>query len=296
MVFLNIMLMTKTDPDNEDVIGKNFIDLDKVIKEKNPRLYRRLPRFVISYLKKIAHQEAINQFLYKHREKQGIAFVEAMLNEFGVIVETSGSLLIPDDRQLILVANHPLGGIDGLALISVAAKAGLDIVFPVNDLLMNVPNVRSLFIPVNKHGRNARLVRELDESFSSPKTILYFPAGLCSRKVDGRIVDLEWKKTFVVKARTFKRDIIPVHIEARNSSFFYNLARIRKIFGIKTNIEMMFLVDEMMKQKNKTIRFTFGKPIPWNVFDSRFTDRQWASSLRDFVYTLPKNPNQTFNV
>lgn len=285
---------SKTEMDTMDQSG--FIDLDKVIKEKNPRLYRRLPRFVINYLKRIVHQDTINEYIHKHRDKHGIEFVDAMLKEFGVKIETNGQLNSAGDRQVIIVANHPLGGLDGLALISAASKAGYDVLFPVNDLLMNLPNMRNMFIPINKHGRNVKLAKELDESFSSSKTILYFPAGLCSRKSNRKIMDLEWKKTFVSKARTFKRDVIPVHIDARNSSFFYNIARIRKFLGIKANIEMVYLVDEMLKQRNKAIKFTFGKPIPWNVFDNRYTDRQWASRLRDFVYTLPQNPDQTLNI
>ena len=108
-------------------------------------------------------------------------------------------------------------------------------------------------------------------------------------------MDLDWKKTFVTKAKEYQRDIIPVHIDGRNSNFFYNLARVRKFLKIKVNIEMAFLVDEMFKQRNKTLTITFGRPIPYQVFDHRFTDAQWAEKLRTFSYQLPDDPNQIFD-
>jgi putative hemolysin len=159
---------------------------------------------------------------------------------------------------------------------------------------MNLPNIDGLFIPVNKHGSNAGNISLFEETFASEKTLLYFPAGLCSRKQAGGISDLEWKKSFISKARKHKRYIIPTHIDGRNSNFFYNLASIRKFLGIKINIEMLYLVDEMYKQKNKHIRIIFGKPIPYQVFDKRFTDLVWAKHVKTFVYSLENHQNGTF--
>jgi len=174
-----------------------------------------------------------------------------------------------------------------MALIDVAGKVRPDIVFPVNDILMNVPGLQPLFIPINKHGRNTENVRIIDETFASDKMILYFPAGLVSRKQRGGVIrDLPWKKTFVSKAKKYQRDVIPVHISGRNSNFFYNLANWRKKLGIKANIEMLYLVDEMVKQKGKPIRITFGEPIPWTTFDKSKTDRQWAEEVKKRVYAL----------
>ena len=153
--------------------------------------------------------------------------------------------------RYIIASNHPLGGLDGVALMQVMGRKRKDIVFPVNDILLYLPNLRELFIPINKHGSNNENVEIIQKTFESEKMILYFPAGLVSRKQKGGIMDLEWRKTFISKSKQYKRDIIPVHIDGRNSSFFYSLANLRKMLNIKANIEMLFLPDEMYKQKNK---------------------------------------------
>jgi putative hemolysin len=183
---------------------------------------------------------------------------------------------------------------DGIALLHESGKIKKEVLFPVNDLLMNLPNLYELFIPVNKHGSNADNIRLFNETFASDVLVLYFPAGLVSRKQAGIIKDVEWKKTFLSKAKSSGRDIIPVYISGRNSDFFYNLANFRKKLGIKANIEMLFLVNEMYKFKNKVILITFGKPIPVNIFDKSKTDQQWASLLREHIYKLEKNPEQEF--
>jgi putative hemolysin len=161
-----------------------------------------------------------------------------------------------------------------------------DFLFPVNDLLMNLSSLKEFFIPVNKHGSNAENIRIFNQAFASEVLLLYFPAGLVSRKVNGKIIDLEWKKTFLSKSIKYKRDIIPMYISGRNTNFFYNLANWRKRLGIKANIEMLYLVDEMFKQKNKIINITFGKLIPIETFDKRHTHAEWAQILRDHVYAL----------
>lgn len=270
--------------------GKDqFVDLNTVIASKNKRLLKIIPGFLISYLKGVIHQDEINDVLSRLKDINGLPFAEAVLAEFGLKVTLIGSENIPKEGRALLVANHPLGGLDGLALMCTVGRVRSDIVFPANDLLMNVPNLNELFIPVNKHGSNAANVKIFDETFASDKLILYFPAGLCSRKIKGRILDLEWKKGIVTRARRYKRDIVPIHISGRNSNFFYNLANFRKAAHIGVNIEMLYLVDEMVKQKDKEIRITFGKAIPYSFFDRRHKDTEWAALLREHTYRLEGN-------
>ena len=275
-------------------ITRNFINLEKVISDKSPRLAKMLPGFVYSYLKKIIHQDQVNGTIYRHRNKFGVDFVDAILNEFGVIVKSHNLENVPKNGRYLLASNHPLGGLDGLALMREVSKVRSDFLFPVNDLLMNLPNLKELFIPVNKHGSNADNIRLFNKTFESGLLLLYFPAGLVSRKQKGKIIDLEWKKTFLSKAIKYKRDIIPVHIGGRNSNFFYNLANLRKRLGIKANIEMLYLVDEMHRQKDKLIKITFGKPIPHTTFDKRHTGREWAALLKEHVYALGRGENPEF--
>jgi putative hemolysin len=266
--------------------GEKLIDIERVFEDKNPRLNKFLPGFIFRYLKMVIHQDELNDALERHKDKVGLDFIDEILDDFGAKIIVEGIENVPEKGRYIIASNHPLGGIDGMALMQVAGKIRKDILFPVNDLLMYLPNLKPLFIPLNKHGRNAENLRLFDEAFASDSVILYFPAGLCSRKVKGEIIDLEWKKTFISKAKKFKRDILPVYIQGRNTNFFYNLANLRQKLGVKANIEMLYLVNEMFKQKDKEILIRFGKPIPYQHFDHSKKDSEWASFMKEHVYSL----------
>jgi putative hemolysin len=262
------------------------IDVEAVIASKSKNLARFIPGFLVNYLKRTIHQDEINAAITGNQDKLGLPFIDEMLKIFGVNVKTSGIENLDRNGRYIIAANHPLGGLDGMALMKVAGAVNPNIVFPVNDLLMNLPNLTPMFIPVNKHGSNIQNVRVMDETFASDKWMLYFPAGLCSRKQKGKILDLQWKKTFITKARQHQRDIIPTHIDGRNSDFFYNLANIRKFLRIRANIEMLYLPDEMFNQRTKGMVITFGKPVPWQTFDKRFSDGVWADLMKEHVYEI----------
>lgn len=274
--------------------GKFYIDVEEVFKSKAPKTAKWIPSFVFKYFKKILHQDEINSMISRGEGLYGLPFVDIVLKEFNTKVETEGSENIKGNR-LLFASNHPMGGLDGIALIDTVGRFYPDVVTPVNDILLFVPNLRPLFIPVNKHGSNAENIKLFNDTFAGDKTICYYPFGLCSRKKNGKIIDLEWKKTFISKARTYQRDIIPTHISGRNSDFFYNLSNIRKTLHVKANIEMLFLVNEFYKQKNKTLKITFGKPIPWQTFDKRYNDTVWADKLRKFSYKIADNYNIEFN-
>jgi len=277
---------------------ERLIDIEALFASKNPKLLRFIPGFVLSYLKRITHQEAVNDYIWRNRDKIGVTFVDAILKEFGVNVaivdkrshQHPSRTIVPVTGRFIVTANHPLGGLDGMALMLELGKIREDIVFPVNDLLMNVPGLRPLFIPINKHGRNTENARLINDTFASDKMILYFPAGLVSRKqrINGSVVirDLEWKNTFIKKAIRYQRDIIPVFIKGRNSDWFYNLAMWRKRLGISANIEMLYLVDEMVRQFNKTITLLVGDPVPFTTFDKSKSENQWAAWVKEKVYEL----------
>ena len=285
---------TKDNSNKAVEITRNFIDLDKVISDKSPKLARMMPGFILSYLKRVIHQKEVNSLIYRHRDKFGVDFASAILDGFGMIIQSKNLENVPKTGRYLIASNHPLGGPDGLALMQEVSKVRNDFLFPVNDLLMNLPNLKPMFIPVNKHGSNAENFRLFNKTFESDNFLLYFPAGLVSRKQHGKIIDLDWKKTFLSKAIKFKRDIIPVHIDGRNSNFFYNLANLRKMLDIKANIEMLYLVDEAFKQKDKILNITFGKPISWTIFDKRHSVLEWTALLKDHVYALGRGENPEF--
>ncbi len=274
---------------------KKFIDIRNVIAKKNPKLIKVFPRFILEYFRKILHEDEVNKIISLYQDKYGVEFVNNTINYMGFNYDVIGKSNIPESGRYIFIANHPLGGFDGLVLINEVGKHLGKLKFIVNDLLMNIPNLEPVFIPVNKHGRQSiEYVRKIEEAYASDIQILNFPAGLCSRKIKGKITDLVWKKNFVEKAVKHKRDIIPVYIEGKNSNFFYNLSNFRKKLGIKANIEMFYLVHEMFKQKNKHIALYFGKPIPYNTFDKKRKTIEWTRLLRKHVYELPINVNKEF--
>ncbi len=274
--------------DDMEKEGMDFIDVERIIASKSKKALKYTPGFIIRYLKRIVHQDYINNFLKTNQDKIGLDFVRTTLEEFQVKLNVEGLNFIEPTKKYIIAATHPIGSLDGLALMDIVGKIRQDILFPVNDLLMNIPNLKPLFIPVNKHGSNVENARIIDHAFASNATMLYFPAGLVSRRKRGVIKDLEWKKTFIRKSRDYQRDVIPTYIEGVNSSFFYHLANWRGRLGIKMNIEMLYLADEMFKQVGKEIKIIFGKPIPYQTFDRSKKDTEWASYVKQQVYALHK--------
>ena len=270
---------------------EKFIDLKEVIRKKDRRLAALMPWFLLNYLRKIVHEEDVNSFIERHGHKKGLDFVYAIMDEFGVNLKVINEDKIPPEGRYLIASNHPLGGLDGIAFMSGISRVRKDFIFPVNDILLSIDNLKEFFVPINKHGSNAENIRLFNDTFSSDKLLLYFPAGLVSRKQKGEIKDLEWKKTFVTKAKRCKRDVLPVFMDGRNSNFFYNLANIRTRLGIKANLEMLYLVNETYKQYNRTIHLVIGDAIPWETFDKSKTDREWAAFVRDKVYELKEKHN-----
>jgi putative hemolysin len=266
---------------------KKIIDLRRLIASKNEKLLRWMPRFVLRYLERIIHQDEINTLLEKAGDIKDAEFSDAVMEEFKITISSSGLENIPKTGPLIIVLNHPLGGMDALALISLLKNHRPDLRFIVNDILMNLENLNGLFIGINKHGINKKNVREdIEKAFKSEHAICIFPAGLVSRKINGLVQDLEWKRTFVTYARSLDRTVIPIKIDGQLSPFFYRLSRLRRFFRIKANIEMLYLADELFKQRNKTLTFTVGKAIKMNQFDTSLTDKEVASEIRKIVHEL----------
>lgn len=263
------------------------IDVKKVLVIKNPSLSRTIPSFVIKYLMRIIHQDEINTLLREHGHLRDAKFVEVVLKSMSTSYRVFGSENIPASGRYIFVSNHPLGGLDGLVFINELSKHYTDIKFPVNDILLNLTNLSGIFLPVNKHGSQAReAILQLEEAYASDSQILYFPAGLCSRKKNGKINDLLWHKSFITKAIKHKRDIVPAFFSGRNSNFFYNLANLRTFLGLKANIEMLYLPDEMFRQKGKDISLVFGKAISWQTFDNTKSPEEWADWVKSRSYEL----------
>ncbi len=280
-------LIANKQMDTEKPNNMARIDVEKVLYSKNPSLKKIVPGFIVRYLKRIVHQDELNYFLEKQGHLKDAELIEAGLRFFEIKYTVSGTEKISIPGRYIFVSNHPLGGLDGLVFIYEISKIFHDIKFPVNDILTNIENLSGIFLPINKHGHQGKdAARRIEEAYASDGQILYFPAGLCSRKKRGVIKDLKWHKSFISKAIQHKRDVIPAFFSGRNSDFFYNLSNFRKLIGVKANIEMLYLPDEMFRQRDKEIRLVFGNKISWQTFDKSKTNDEWAEWVKSKSYEL----------
>lgn len=262
------------------------IDIEQVLRTKAPKLH--LPKFVVRYLKRIIHQDEMNNFLATHGEERDYEFIDHVVHDLLQCDATvEGVENIPQTTNpLIFVSNHPLGGLDGMiCAMLLHQNRSHELKVIVTDFLMYVTPLAGLFVPVNKVGAQSReYLRRLNEMWESEVDVLSFPSGKCARKQNGKITEQPWAKSIIQKAVQYKRDIVPMHFEGANSQFFYNLALWRTRLGIKTNLEMLYLVDEMFRSKGKHFHVRIGKPIPWQTFDKTRTPLQWAEWVR--LYTL----------
>lgn len=270
--------------------GITQIDIKQVLRQKAPSAARKIPGFMVDYLIRTVHQDELNEILRRYHDKDGVAFMQELIGYFDLNLELVNEENIPAEGRYIFASNHPLGGLDGICLSAIiGGRFDGKIRYLVNDLLLYLSNLRSIFVPINKHGAQGKKNAELiEKAYASDNQIITFPAGLCSRKQNGKIQDTEWKKSFIQKAVEYRRDIVPVFFEGRNSNFFYRLANMRKALGIKMNYEMIYLPDEMFKSKHKTYSIHFGKTIPWQTFDSSRKSAEWAEWVKEIVYNLKK--------
>ncbi len=264
------------------------VDVAQVLQMKNPTLARWIPRFVVAYLKRIVHEEEVNSFLTDFDGMDSIAFVRASLGRMGISCHAEGLERLDPVGRYIFASNHPFGGLDGLMLADkVCARFG-DVRVVVNDILMNLQPLSSIFVPINKHGRQRpEYAAMYHDAFASDLPIITFPAGLCSRRRKGVVEDLPWKHSFVKQAIATQRDIVPVFFPGELSNFFYRLANLRTGLGIHANIEMLYLADEMFRQRGRHFDMQVGEPIPWQELQNR-RPQIVTAEIRKKVYEMKK--------
>jgi len=270
------------------------INIRQIFKEKNPALAKVIPGFIYKYIDNTLHIDFFNDFISRNYHLEGIEFVNQTITEFNVKEHIFGVENIPEKGRFIFASNHPFGGFDALLLMRNVHKKLGELRFLANDILMSIPGLKAVFVPVNKHGSNSReMAEKLNELYDSDIQIMIFPSGYASRKIKGKVTDLEWKKHFITKAIKHKRDVIPVFVGGQNSNRFYRVANWRKFLGLKWNIEMFYLPDELIKQKNADVYIYFGKPIPWQTFDNLKTHQEWAEWVKQATYQLKQNATNT---
>ena len=264
---------------------KYLIDVGALFRSK---LGEKTPKWLIRLGRKLLHEDFLNSILCQGYT--GVEFAENTLKCMNVTLQVEGLEKVPTDRLVTVASNHPLGGHDALAIVSIFGRIyDGNIRIMVNDFLMALKPLSGIFVPVNKMGGQSRaLSAQTDGIFHSDAQVLMFPAGKCARREHGKIVEMPWKKTFLTKSVETRRDIIPMHFYGRNSWRFYFVDWIGKITGVnkKFPLAMVLLVDEMYRAQGKTYRVVIGDPIPWQTFDGSRKPAEWAAWVKERVENL----------
>ena len=263
-----------------------LVDIEKIL---GPKLRKKLPRFVINFLKRRLHQDQVNEAIMGANPYHGAGFFDEALKYLNITYRTRGEEKLDKDKKYIFVCNHPLGGPEALIIGSVFHRLyGEGFQVPVTPIMANLKPLAEFFTPVNN--LSSKQSRDLGERiakmFNSDQQVVVFPAGLCARKIKGKITEMPWKKMFVTQARRYERDVVPVHMSGHNSKWYFFLCKLSKFLRLKINIGMLYLVDELFKQRGNEFVITFGEPVPYTTFDKSKTDLQWAAEMQERVKAL----------
>lgn len=264
------------------------VDISATLNSRASKYAKFIPGFMVKWLEHTICQDELNGILERTSGKRGAEFCHAVLDDLDIKYNVIGADNMPPNRRVIIVSNHPLGALDGIALIDWVSKIyGPGVKFIVNDLLMAVKPLDNVFLPINKHGKQSRKSSSnIEEVFAGNDPIIIFPAGLVSRKRDEGIRDLKWQKMFINKAVQYHRDIIPVYFDGKNSPFFYNFAKLRTRVGLKFNIEMIYLPREIFRSRHARFTIVAGKPIPYTRFKGGRNAAIEAKAMKRIVYDL----------
>ena len=263
-----------------------LVDIEKIL---GPKLRKKLPRFAINFLKRRLHQDQVNEAIMGANPYHGAGFFDEALKYLNITYRTRGEEKLDKDKKYIFVCNHPLGGPEALIIGSVFHRLyGEGFQVPVTPIMANLKPLAEFFTPVNN--LSSKQSRDLGERiakmFNSDQQVVVFPAGLCARKIKGKITEMPWKKMFVTQARRYERDVVPVHMSGHNSNWYFFLCKLSKFLRLKINIGMLYLVDELFKQRGNEFVITFGEPVPYTTFDKSKTDLQWAAEMQERVKAL----------
>ena len=262
-----------------------LLDLNEIL---GPKMSAKLPGFVKRFFARRLHIKQINDCIMKAEHYAGAGFFDEALDYVGITYKVRGEENIDLSKKYLFACNHPLGGPEALIIGSIFRKIyGDGFMVPSNQILYNMKPLQEFFVPVSVGGRQGREIAErIAGMFESDRQVLVFPAGLCAKSIKGVVTEMPWKKMFISQARKYQRDVVPVHISGHNSKWYFFLSWLSRTLKLKFNLGMIFLVDELFKQKGNEFVITFGKPIEYDRFDKTKTDLQWADEVKNIVKNL----------
>ncbi|MDD2759845.1 MAG: lysophospholipid acyltransferase family protein [Methylomonas sp.] len=266
-----------------------MIDAERILQETYPDFkFGKDNKLAVKALKKLLHEDDFNAFIAKNRHLRGFAFLDKLLHHFNFSYQISDRSYsnIPSEGRLLIVANHPIGTLDGLALIKLIRSVRPDVRIVANRVLSHMEPLQSIFLPVDVLSDKKSLkdnYKAMLDALENEEAVIIFPAGEVSRITPKGIRDGKWQNGFIKLAKKSRCPILPIHIKAKNSALFYSVSTLYKPLGT------MLLVKEMFNKKNQEIRFKIGAPIPASAYiDSPETNKQLSQRFRKHVLNLGK--------
>lgn len=273
-----------------------MINVEQAVTAKYPSL-RHYPRLMtapfLALLKKLFYEERINRFLTAHGELEGVEFVEAVLDELEVdyAMASKDRANIPPAGRVVIIANHPMGGLDGLALLKLVSEVRKDVKIVANDLLMQFEPLQKLLLPVDNLGGKAgkKSLLAIHKALENEEAVIIFPAGEVSRIRPTGVKDGAWNSGFLKLAAKADAPILPVRIRAKNSSLFYTISTVYK------PLSALMLPGELFKHRGKTIRFVVGAPVPKWAYDlPTLSLKRKAKLMKEHLFRLGRKGDGIF--
>lgn len=240
-------------------VSARVFDSKRMFAERAPNLARRLPPGTFPLLRAVLHEKRVNRLLCLFGHLDALRFCERILNHLEIEVHAEGLEHLRNAERPVIVSNHPTGALEGIALIAVVLRERGQLAVPANEVLTLVPALSELIVPIDRYRGNAQVARKIHEVFEGNSPVLFFPAGRTARMRSGRLREFPWSKSFVTHARRADREIVPVCASGQNSRLFYAIHRVRTALDISLNIEMMLLIDELIRHRGENVCLHFGR-------------------------------------
>ena len=273
-----------------------MISVENVVSQQLPPAvskYGFIRRMVVAFLRFLFHESEFKNFEEKYPHLKGFDFVDQVLDHFDFQYSVSDREreCIPTQGPVVIVSNHPIGSLDGLALLKMVGEVRRDVKAVANELLMSLPPLENVLLPVDNMGNRTAKdnIRAIDAHLQGGGAMIIFPAGEVSRAGPTGVKDGKWHNGFIKFARRAKAPILPIFIDGRNSIFFYSVSLLAK------PLSTLLLVNEMFKQMKSSIQMRIGPAIPFETYSALPLKKKSVTKLfKRHVYKLGKNKTEPF--
>lgn len=273
-----------------------MVNIQREISLKFPSLLKLpfiIKKPIFEIIKRIIHENEINNFLQSKEKLSPFDFIDAVLEYFNFSYKVSSNQIenIPPSGRVIIIANHPLGALDALSLIHLIQKVRSDVRVVANDVLAQIDQLKPILLSIDAFGlkTSKETIEQIYTSLDSEQAVIIFPAGEVSRARPAGVKDTKWHKGFLKFALKKNTPILPIHIKAKNSTLFYTLSTLNK------KLSATLLPHEMFNKKNKNLEFNIGEIIPFKSFkENNFDLGTKVKLFKKHLYNISKNKKAIF--